>query len=107
VVDREKGAALRFMVERYLPGITEHELLDAVARTAGAIQALAAEGVGVRHLQCTFVPSEESVFCHFEGPSAESVREANRRAKFPFDRVLDIVPLLEPQRKSALGSAQR
>jgi hypothetical protein len=81
------------MVERYLPGTTADEVWAAVHRTARAAEAMAADGIVVRHLSCTYVPSEESVFCLFDGPSADSVQEANRRGAFPFDRVLDAVLL--------------
>ena len=80
-----------FMVERYLPGVTAEDLSEALARTRHAIGLLAEEGTTVRHLRCILVPTEESVFCLFEGPTAHSVEEANRRAEFPFDQVLKVV----------------
>jgi hypothetical protein len=78
------------MVERYLPGVTAQDVENAVSRTERAIAALAAEGDEVRYLRSTFVPSEQSVFCLFDAPSVESVREVNLRAGFQIDRIVEV-----------------
>jgi hypothetical protein len=75
------------MVERYLPGITAGEVEQAVSRTEAAV---GKEGEAVRYLRSTFVPSEQSVFCLFEAPSAEVVREINLRAGFRVDRIVEV-----------------
>lgn len=81
-----------FMVERYLPGMAA-EAISAAAGRAGREAERSEVGKGVRYLNCVFVPSEESVFCLFEGPSAEAVTEINKRASFPFDRIVEVVTL--------------
>jgi hypothetical protein len=78
-----------FMVERYLPGIGYGAFAEAVQRAVSAAAAATEQGATVRYLGSTFVPEEESCFCRFEGPDAEAVREANRRAGLPFWRVVD------------------
>jgi hypothetical protein len=78
-----------YLVERYLPGITPDAVREATARLARAMRAMASEGTVVHHLHCTFVAEEEAVLCVFRGPSSHAVEEANRRAEFAFDRVIE------------------
>jgi hypothetical protein len=75
------------MVERYLPGVTARDVEQAVRRTESAI---VASGDDVTYLRSTFVPSEQSVFCLFEAPSADAIREINLRAGFRVDRIVEV-----------------
>ena len=77
----------KYMVERHLPGIKPDELAAAAARAKATTAEMTTEGTPVRYLRSTFVPGEEKCFCLFEGPSEEAVREANRRAEIPLERV--------------------
>ena len=80
-------AATEYLAECLWPGVTEADLaaVDARARTttSGASD--------VRYLGSRLVPSDEVVFCFFEGPSAEAVRAAAERAEIPFGRILESV----------------
>lgn len=73
----------KYMVERHLPGIKPDELAAAATRAKETTAKMTAEGTPVRYLRSTFVPGEEKCYCLFEGPTEESVREANRRAEIP------------------------
>jgi hypothetical protein len=77
----------KYMVERYLPGMSARELEDASARLAATAEALAAEGVDVRYGGSTYVPKEESCFCRFEASSREVVERVCKRASVPFARI--------------------
>jgi hypothetical protein len=77
----------KYMVERYLPGMTARELDEAGARLAATAEELAAQGVGVRYVGSTFVPKEESCFCRFEASSREVVQRVCERARLPFARI--------------------
>jgi hypothetical protein len=77
-----------YLVERYVPGLSRSEIVEAAERASAAGADLAAEGLPVRYLGSLFLASEESCFCEFEGPSAEAVELANRRAGIPFARVV-------------------
>jgi Nickel responsive protein SCO4226-like len=79
----------RYMVERYLPGITAAELDDVSRRLAAASRELAAGGIDVKYFGLTFVPEEESCFCRFESASAGDVHRACRRAGVPFARIVE------------------
>jgi hypothetical protein len=54
---------------------------------AAATRAREASGDGVRFLRSIFVPEDDTCFLLYEGPSAESVRAAARRANFGVRRV--------------------
>jgi hypothetical protein len=58
------------------------------------------EGTSVRYVQSVLVPEEESVFCLFEGPSAEAVATLNRRAGVPVERVSEACHVTEAEVKS-------
>ena len=84
-----------YQAECLWPGVTEADLaaLDARARSS------ADAGTGdVRYLGSTLVPSDEVVFCFFEGLSAEAVQAVAEQAEIPFERILESVhvPSVQP-----------
>ena len=79
----------KYMVERYLPGITTDQLSGAAARAKSTTAQMSEEGTPVRYLRSTFIPGEDKCYCLFEGPSAEAVEEANKRADIPYERVVE------------------
>jgi Nickel responsive protein SCO4226-like len=88
-----------YLVERYLPDLTVDDLQAAIQRIAPATEEMTAEGTPVRYVGSAFVPDDEACFCQFEAPSAEAVAEANRRARFPFARIV----VIESVRAQASG----
>jgi hypothetical protein len=74
-------------------GLTLDQVTSGVARLKEAMEQDGREGVDVHYLDSNVVRSEGSVFCLFHGSSQESVKEANRRARFPFHRVVEAVVL--------------
>ena len=79
----------RFLVERYLPGLTSEKLAMAAGRAKESTLRLREQGTPVEYLRSTFVPGEDKCYCLFEGPSAEAVRLANERAALPFERIVE------------------
>lgn len=86
-------ASSLYLVERYLPGVTREDVVAAAARAEDAARRMSSEGTVVRYVGSTFVPEDESCLCLFDGPSAEAVAEANRRAGFAFERVVPALTL--------------
>lgn len=87
-----------YLVERYLPSVTDGQLDDASTRLAAAAIELAAEGVDVRYIGSTFIPEEESCLCRFEASDANAVRRACERAGVELARIVqtrDIPPRTE------------
>ena len=83
----------KYVVERYLPGITPDQLTAAAGSAKSTTAQMTEEGTPVRYLRSTFIPGEEKCFCLFEGPSAEAVRTANDRAQLPYERIVEAMHL--------------
>jgi hypothetical protein len=80
-----------YMVERYLPGVTQEELHVAIGSVQAVAAQMQAEGVAVGYLGSTFTPEDQCCFCLFTGPSKAVVQEANQRAEFPYARIVPAV----------------
>jgi hypothetical protein len=50
---------------------------------------MADEGSDVTWHRSFFLPETEKTFCVFEAPDRETVAEANRRARIPFEEIHD------------------
>lgn len=79
----------KFLVERYLPGVTPEQLSAAAGAAKSTTATMATEGTPVRYLRSTFIPGEDKCYCLFEGPSADAVKTANERAQLPYERIVD------------------
>jgi hypothetical protein len=79
-----------FVVERYLPGLPQSELLRGLIRLEQTLRE-PIDASAVRYLGSTIVLADEVCFCQFEGRSAEDVVEANRKVGLRFDRIVPAV----------------
>lgn len=79
------------MAECFWPGVTKGDLVRLDARILAAVGETNDVLSRVRYLGALLLPTDEVVFCFFDGPSAESVEAVARRAKIPFDRILPSV----------------
>jgi hypothetical protein len=75
-----------YLVECYWPGVSEAQVVETIMRSSepGADDA-------VRHLDSVLIPADEIVLSVFEGPSAEAVLAATRRAGMLSERVVESV----------------
>lgn len=76
-----------YLVERYLPGLSETEVRRGLERAQAACADLAAAGTAIRYVWSIFLPLEEACFCRFDSEHAETVAQANERAQVPFARI--------------------
>lgn len=76
-----------YLVERYLPGLSEADVRSGASRVQAACLELSAAGREVRYMGSIFLPLEEACFCRFESDRSETVAQANERAEFAFARV--------------------
>jgi hypothetical protein len=83
-----------FLVERYLPPAAADSLSASVARVARLCADTSRSGPGVQYLHSAYLPTEDTCFCLFRGPSSDAVREVNSDADFPLDRITDALLLL-------------
>ena len=76
-----------YLVERYLPGVSEAELRVALGRLEEACAELSAGGDPVRYVGSMFFPDEETCFCRIDGDSPGTAAKANEIAQLPFARI--------------------
>jgi hypothetical protein len=81
------GVAESYLVECYWPGVDEVRLAAAVERARTAASELRRSGRQVDFRGSILVPTDETVFCLFDG-AEEDVRAVSERAGMPFERVL-------------------
>lgn len=80
-----------YVVERYLPGVSEDELRRALERLPEATA-----GTAVRYIGSTILLEDEACLCHFEAPSAGAVAEVNGRAGIVVDRIVAAMSVVPP-----------
>jgi Protein of unknown function (DUF4242) len=80
-----------YAAERYLPGVTPDQLLDAARRAKRAAAEMAATGTPVTYLQSTFLTGDQTCYCLFDGPSEQAVAQVNDRAGIPYERIVAAV----------------
>ena len=78
---------MRYTVELRLPRTGWGDLQEAAARARQATEQMRLEGEYVRFLRSIYVPEDDACFFLYEGPSAESVTAAARRANLGVRRV--------------------
>jgi hypothetical protein len=88
------ASATTFLVERYLPTAAISGLTDSVARVAFLCAQSLRDGAGVRYLQSTYLPTEDTCFCLFEATSPDAVRAVNAAGHFVVDRITVAVVIL-------------
>ncbi len=85
------GARQTYLVEHYRPGALPEELRHGAAEVRAAVDELEREGIAVRYLNATIVPTDESFLCVLESASEELVREAYTRAGVAFERISIVI----------------
>jgi hypothetical protein len=78
------GGVAFYLVERYVPSLTDRDLATALAR----VDELPAGPV--RHLWTVLILGEDTCLSVFEAPDLTAVEAANTRAAFHFDRVVQV-----------------
>jgi hypothetical protein len=86
----------RFVVERYAPGLTLEGVRSLEPRFRRAAASVRRTGRAVRYVGSIVITAEETVFSVFEADGAETVAEVNGRVALPFDRIVPVVELREP-----------
>jgi hypothetical protein len=77
-----------YLVECYWPGVSEVKLAAATERVRTAASELRRHGRELRFVGSILVPTDETVFCLFDGLEAD-VRTVSEQAGVPFERVIE------------------
>ena len=82
----------RYIIERSVPGLTR-EQLAAAARLSNKVL----EGMPeVRWIRSYVSDVDGKIYCEYDAPSPEAVREHARRAGLPVDRISEIALEISP-----------
>jgi hypothetical protein len=82
----------RFVVERTMEGVTKEQLQEVGRRSNEVLEDLS----GVRWIRSYVSEVDGKVYCEYDAPSEEVIREASRRAGLPVDRISEISIEIRP-----------
>jgi hypothetical protein len=82
----------RYIIERSVPGITNEQLEAAARRSMAALEQMK----GVRWVRSYVSAAEGKIYCEYDAPDPEAVREHARRAGLPVDRISEVSMEISP-----------
>jgi Nickel responsive protein SCO4226-like len=82
----------RYIIERSIPGLSHDALLAAGHRSSAVL----AEMPDVHWIRSYVSDAEGKMFCEYDAPSAEAIREHARRAGLPIDRISEVALEISP-----------
>ena len=82
----------RYIIERSVPGLSRDELTEAGRRSVAVL----ADMPEVRWIRSYVSDVDGKIYCEYDAPSAEAIREHARRAGFPVDRISEIALEINP-----------
>ena len=82
----------RYLIERSVPGLTREELNAAGRRSVAALTTMP----DVRWIRSYVSDAEGKIYCEYDAPSVEAMREHARRAGLPVDRISEVALEISP-----------
>ena len=82
----------RYIIERTVPALSREEL-DAAFRLSNAV---ISEMPGVVWIRSYVSDTEGKIYCEYDAPDPESIREHARRAGLPADRIIEVTLEISP-----------
>jgi hypothetical protein len=82
----------RYIIERSVPGLSRDELMAASRRSAAVLAGMP----DIRWIRSYVSDAEGKIYCEYDAPSVEAVREHARRAGMPVDRITEIALEINP-----------
>jgi hypothetical protein len=82
----------RYIIERLVPGLTREELNAAGRRSVAALAGMPE----VRWIRSYVSDAEGKIYCEYDAPSPEAIREHARRAGVPVDIISEIALEINP-----------
>ena len=82
----------RYIIERSVPGLTRDQL-DAAGRRSVAVLV---DLPDVRWIRSYVSEVEGKIYCEYDAPSLDAIREHARRAGLPADRISEVALEINP-----------
>lgn len=82
----------RYIIERSVPGMTREELFAAGRRSVAVLAGMP----DVLWVRSYVSDAEGKIYCEYDAPSAEAIREHARRAGLPVDRIAEVALEINP-----------
>jgi hypothetical protein len=82
----------RYIIERTVPAMTREEL-DAAGRLSVAVLD---EMPGVTWIRSYVSDTDGKIYCEYDAPDPEAIREHARRAGLPVDRIIEVSLEISP-----------
>jgi len=82
----------RYIIERCVPGLTRDQLEAAGRRSVAVLTDLP----DVRWIRSYVSETEGKIYCEYDAPSIEAIREHARRAGLPADRISEVALEINP-----------
>ena len=82
----------RYIIERSVPGLSREELTAAGKRSVAVLEDMP----HVRWIRSYVSDIEGKIYCEYDAPSPEAIREHARRAGVPVDRIAEIALEISP-----------
>jgi hypothetical protein len=82
----------RFIIERSVPGLSREALTAAGRRSVAALSGMPE----IRWIRSYVSDVDGKIYCEYDAPSAEAIREHARRAGLPVDSISEIALEINP-----------
>jgi Protein of unknown function (DUF4242) len=82
----------RYIIERTVPALTREEL-DAAGRLSVAVLD---QMPGVTWIRSYVSDTDGKIYCEYDAPDPEAIREHARRAGLPVDRIVEVALEISP-----------
>jgi hypothetical protein len=82
----------RYIIERFVSGLTREELAAGGRRSVAAL----ADLPEVRWIRSYVSDAESKIYCEYDAPSIEAIREHAKRAGLPADRISEVSLEINP-----------
>jgi hypothetical protein len=86
-----------YMADCHLPGVTLAQLTAAQQAAIETSRRFTAEGMPVRYIRCSWIPTDARVMCLYEADNPQAVRDVNEAAGISFLRIVEAVDLSAAQ----------
>ena len=82
----------RYIIERSAPGLTREQLMEIGKRSAAVLAGMP----DVRWIRSYVSDAEGKIYCEYDAPTVEAIREHARRTGIPADRISEVSLEINP-----------